>query len=224
MDLKRTELKFIISYQEYYKLKKELEILCSLDEHTDSTLGHYHITSLYFDDIYDSRVMEKADGIEFHQKYRIRSYEGGALRLEYKTKSGNLTSKQQLWLNQETLDAIIKREYSVLYKNLDDPLIEQMVIRMKLDDLKPSLYIDYDREAYTYPSGNTRITFDKNIEVSSFQRTFQFKRKILEPQTMVLEVKYSEFLPDFIYKVIFHRNFQVLSYSKYYMGWLLTEV
>lgn len=224
MDLKRTELKFILAYEEYYKLKNELTLICSLDVHTDKNHGHYHIRSLYFDDIYDSRVMEKADGVEFHQKYRIRTYNNIQKRLEYKTKSGNLTGKQQLWLTSEVEEALLHQNYPVLYQNLDDPLVEQMVIRMKLDHLLPSLWIDYDREAYTYPIGDTRITFDKNITVSSYQRSHLFQRNILEPQTMVLEVKFNDILPDIISKVVFHRNYQTLSYSKYYMGWLLTQI
>ncbi|MGD9909222.1 MAG: polyphosphate polymerase domain-containing protein [Candidatus Izemoplasmatales bacterium] len=223
MDLQRTELKFLLTFDEYRKLKTELEMLCSLDPHSDQQEGHYHIQSLYFDDLYDSKVMEKADGIELHTKYRIRTYNNGGIRLEYKTKSGNLTAKQQLWLTNELVDAILSQNYAVLYHHLDDPLVEQMLIRMKLDHLKPSLYIDYDREAYLYPAGDTRITFDKNITVSTYGRG-EFKRKVLEPGHLILEVKYNAVLPDRIAKVVFHRNYQVISYSKYYMGWVLTQI
>lgn len=223
MDLRRTELKFLITLDEYRKLQRELKMICELDQHTDTSVGHYHIQSLYFDDLYDSRVMEKADGIELHQKYRVRTYNNGGIRLEYKTKSGQLTSKQQLWLNDESHEAILHQNYAYFYQHLDEPLIEQMMIRMKLDHLKPSLYIDYDREAYIYPVGDTRITFDKNITVSDYLRP-QFKRNVLEPKMICLEVKYTEVFPDILSKVVFHRNYQVLAFSKYYMGWLLTQI
>lgn len=224
MDLKRTELKFIITIDEYHKLKNEVKHLMSLDTHAKVVDRMYHVRSLYFDDLYDSHVLEKADGIEFHQKYRIRSYDNTACRLEYKTKVGTLTSKQSMWLTEDLEEAIKHQNFSVLYLHLDEPLLDQMISRMKLDHLKPSLWIDYDREAYTHPIGETRITFDKSLTVSDYGRNHEFKRKILEPRTMILEVKYTSFLPDFISKVIFHRNFQPMSYSKYYMGWLLTQV
>jgi len=224
MDLKRTELKFIITLDDYYKLRSELSLVMNLDTYGSKETRKYHIQSLYFDDIYDSHVMEKADGIEFHQKYRIRSYEGNAKRLEYKTKVGNLTGKQSFWLTEELEKALLNQKFPLLYQSIDNPLIEQMVVRMKLDYLKPSLWIEYDREAYTYPVGDVRITFDQNIEASIYGRNHPFKRKVLEPKTLILEVKYTELLPDFISKIVMHRNFQVLSYSKYYMGWLLLEI
>lgn len=224
MDLKRTELKFIITIDEYHKLKNELIHLMSLDTHAKVVDRMYHIRSLYFDDLYDSRALEKADGVEFHQKYRIRSYDMTASRLEYKTKVGNMTNKQSFWLTKEVEVALMNQDYEVLYKNLDDSLIQGMVGRMKFDHLKPVLWIDYDREAYTHKIGDTRITFDKDITATTYGRAFPFKRNVLEPRTLVLEVKYTNILPDFISKVLFHRNFQVLSYSKYYMGWLLTQV
>jgi len=224
MDLKRTELKFIITIDEYHKLKNELKHLMQLDTHAKVVDRMYHVRSLYFDDIYDSRALEKADGVEFHQKYRIRSYHGEDCRLEYKTKIGNMTNKQSFWLTKEIETALITQNYNILYKNLDDSLIQGMVGRMKFDHLKPALWIDYDREAYTHPIGETRITFDKAITANSYGRHHEFKRNILEPKTLILEVKYTSILPDFISKVVFHRNYQVLSYSKYYMGWLLTQV
>lgn len=224
MDLKRTELKFIITLDDYYKLRMELSAVMKLDSYSSLETRKYHIQSLYFDDLYDSHVMEKADGIEYHQKYRIRTYEGGTKRLEYKTKVGNLTAKQSFWLTKEMDFALLNQDYSILYQAIDNPLIEQMVIRMKLDHLKPSMWIDYDREAYTYPIGDVRITFDQNIEASLYGRDFAYKRKVLEPKTLILEVKYTELLPDIISKIVMHRNFQVLSYSKYYMGWLLLEI
>ncbi|MDD3122094.1 MAG: polyphosphate polymerase domain-containing protein [Candidatus Izemoplasmatales bacterium] len=223
MDLKRTELKYIITFDDYYKLKNELRFLMDLDAHSSIETKDYHIKSLYFDDVYDSHVMEKADGVEFHQKFRIRSYGDENARLEYKTKVGNLTSKQSMWLLNGLENAIMNQNYDFLFRYIKEPLIEQLVVRMKMDHLKPVIWVDYDREAYTYSVGDVRITFDKNIEASIFNRAYPFTRRILEPKTMILEVKYTEILPDFINKVVMHRNFQVLSYSKYYMSWLLLE-
>ncbi|MBU1144667.1 MAG: polyphosphate polymerase domain-containing protein [Firmicutes bacterium] len=224
MELSRTELKFIITIDEYVKLKNQLQLIMNLDIHAEIDEDEYFLHSLYFDDFYDSRIFEKADGIEFHQKFRIRTYSSSEKRLEYKTKVGNMTNKQSMWISDELAQALILRDYPVLYQFIDEPLIQAILIRMKCDDLRPRLYVDYKREAYTYPEGDVRITFDKDICGYLFDRSISSKRKILEPRTMILEVKYTGILPDFIHKIVFYKNLQVLSYSKFYMSWLLLEI
>lgn len=221
MDIKRTELKFLINYDEYRKLRNQLSLLMTLDSHADKLTNDYEISSVYFDDLYQSRVGEKADGIEYHQKFRLRSYGTDDVRLEYKTKVGNLTGKESVWLSQELSNALITRDFDTLYQHLDIPLIADIVTRMKLDDLHPEVVIDYDREAFIYPQGDVRVTFDKNIVAYRFGNEPEFSRKVHEPGLMILEVKYTEYIPEAIRKVIFSHRFQVCSFSKYYMGWLV---
>ena len=221
LDIKRTELKFLITYEEYYKLRNQLSILMTLDTHANALTKDYFISSVYFDDLYQSRVGEKADGIEYHQKFRLRSYSRDDVRLEYKTKIGQLTGKESLWVTQDLSNAIIERDFDILYQHIDNPLIADIVTRMKLDDLHPEVVIDYQREAYTYPEGDVRVTFDKNIVAYRFGNEPGFSRKVHEPGLLILELKYTEYLPDTIRKVIFSHKFQVCSLSKYYMGWLV---
>lgn len=224
MDLKRTELKYLITMDEYVKLKTELEMLMTLDPFADPKTHTYHIKSLYFDDMYFSHVFEKSDGIEYHTKFRLRQYENQRIRLEKKTKVGSLTGKQSMWMVDGLAEALCLPDDKKLYEHIQEPLIEEMFVKMKLDHLKPSLWINYDREAYVHPAGDTRITFDSNITVSAYDRPSGLIRKVLEPKHLILEVKYTEYLPDFIKKVVMHRNFQLISYSKYYMGFTSIEI
>jgi hypothetical protein len=41
---------------------------------------------------------------------------------------------------------------------------------MKWDLLKPKTIVDYTREAYVYPVGNVRITFDKSIRTGIYSK------------------------------------------------------
>jgi len=221
MDLYRTELKFLITTEEYYKLKGQLAVALKPDPHNKEEEGGYLVKSLYFDDLYDSRVQEKADGIEYHQKFRLRNYGEESTRLELKTKVGNLTGKEGLWVDKELEKALIESDFAVIYKYVDNPLIGQLIGRMKLDDMRLSLGIDYIREAYVFPQGEVRITFDKEITAYRYHSDLQIRRNILEPQTMILEVKYTEILPEFIRKLIFYKKLQAVANSKYYLSWLL---
>ncbi len=223
MELSRAELKFLITFDEYIKLRTQLRAIMDLDLYAKETSNEYYLESIYFDDLYDSRLFEKSDGLEYHQKFRIRDYENGVSRLEYKTKIGNMTNKSTVWLSIELRQALLDRDYSVIEQHLDKPLIEDLYVRMKTDDMKPVVLITYSREAYVYPHGDIRITFDKNVEAARFDQDKRFRRKVFEPKYLMLEVKYSGLMPEHIRTIVFQKDFQQIAYSKYYMGWLLVN-
>ncbi len=214
----RVELKFMVNIADYHHLKRQLELFMSEDEFSTHDRGYY-LSSLYFDDMYDSATYEKADGVEYHKKYRIRKYEDGRKRLEYKVKNGNITIKESMFLDDFLETALIEGKTDIMANHVDSPLINNMLIKMKLDNMKPSLYIDYFREIYTFANNDIRITFDKDIVTYNEFNTNQ-KHKILEPQTMIMEVKFRKYLPSSIKKIVLHKNYQPIPYSKYLMGWL----
>ena len=86
----------------------------------------------------------------------------------------------------------------------------------------PVNIIEYDRTAFTYPIGNVRITFDKNIAASEetnklFDDNLQ-KIPLLPVDNHILEIKHDELIPDFILQLLELGNLQQISFSKYYMG------
>ncbi len=214
----RVELKFMLNIEEYRSLRRQLSLIMDSDKYATFDKGYY-ISSLYFDDMYDSGAYDKADGVEFHKKYRIRTYENGTKRLEYKVKNGNTTNKELLVITDELEMALKTRDYHILTKNMDEELIKNITLKMKLNDLKPRLYVDYFREAYIFNNGDVRITFDKDIMAYNWYNK-NMKYKVLEPRQIILEVKYRKHLPDFIRKVVFLKNYQPIPYSKYLMCWL----
>ena len=60
----------------------------------------------------------------------------------------------------------------------------------------------YDREAYTYPAGNVRVTFDSRVR-SGLNETdlFNFNLPLvraLPAGIVILEIKFDEYLPDMV--------------------------
>jgi len=214
----RIELKFLLDMTDYYNLRRQLALFMSEDEHTTRDHG-YVLSSLYFDDMYDSATYDKADGVEFHRKFRIRTYENGRTRLEFKEKNGNISAKESILLDEPLEKALIERDYNYLKENINEPLIAKILLKMKLDNLKPVHFIDYFREAYIFNDNEVRVTFDKDIIVYDTRNPNQ-KYKVLEPNKVIMEVKYRKYLPDTVRKVIFAKNHQTIPYSKYLMGWL----
>ena len=86
--------------------------------------------------------------------------------------------------------------------------------------LRPKVIVTYERSAYLYEPGNTRITFDSNIRSSNKIELFGNKdlyHDEIRDINYILEVKYDEFIPDFIAQSINISNMLQISYSKYLM-------
>ena len=70
----RHEIKYLMSLGEAEFLATRLRLTLSQDPHAVKNGGTYFIRSLYFDTPFEKAVGEKADGVEFRDKYRIRIY------------------------------------------------------------------------------------------------------------------------------------------------------
>ena len=97
----RHELKYLITPAELTVLRNTLAPLMQLDQ------GHeYLIRSLYFDTINDDALEEKIAGVGNRKKYRIRIYNFSdrVIKLECKSKYGDLISKQSVSIPRELAD------------------------------------------------------------------------------------------------------------------------
>lgn len=203
----RHELKFILNKEVANILKYRLSLLMDVDENSTFSDNTYFIRSLYFDDVYDSAYYEKIDGLEKREKYRIRLYnfDDSFIRLERKDKNRDLTHKSQTAISKEECLAFMTGKYPSI-DEIDDDLIRDFVIKQKLKNLRPSVIVDYKRLAYTYPIEEVRVTFDEEIRSGRFQNNLFDKNilsfDVLEPDEVVLEVKFNNALPSHIASVI----------------------
>lgn len=90
---------------------------------------------------------------------------------------------------------------------------------MRLRGLYPKSIVEYDRSTYIFNAGNVRITFDRNIrgsrKINDFWQEKIDEIPLLEKDVHVLEVKYDEFLPQFIYNILDLDTLRRTSFSKY---------
>lgn len=202
----RHELKFVISESQAEILKYRLSLLMDVDTNSVNEDNTYFIRSLYFDDIYDTAYYEKIDGLEKRAKYRIRIYnfEDSFIRLERKEKDRDLTHKEQAVLTKEDCLNFIDGNFDKVEEK--NELIKDFIMKQKLHQIRPSVIVDYKRLAYTYPVEDTRITFDENIKSGKFNYDIFNKDlltfDVLEPNEVVLEVKFNYKIPSHIAQVI----------------------
>ena len=217
----RHELKYVSSEMELALVKGRLDHLISLDSHVKEK-GIYSIRSLYFDD-YDGRCYdENESGSDPREKFRIRIYNGSAskITLELKKKECNKTLKLSCPLTEEQCRMLMK---GVLLPMRPDypPLLQKLLLQMRTRLLRPVIIVDYDRVPYVCKDGNVRITMDKNISASrqldQFLEPVIPKRPVMEKGSHILEVKYDEFLPDYIKTSLELGTLRQTSFSKFYL-------
>lgn len=213
----RHELKHEISYSDMLVLRQRLKAVAKPDEH--SVDGKYFIRSLYFDNIYDKALLEKINGINMREKFRIRFYNGDLsyIRLENKSKLSGLGNKKSAMLSVNEAKALSSGDYSII-KNSENPLKIEFYSKIMSDGLKPKTIVDYTREAFTYPAGNVRVTLDYDIRTSAECADFLNPDCITIPagnSPIILEVKWDEFLPAVIADIVQLNNRRSGAFSKY---------
>lgn len=217
----RHELKYLVTAPQVAVLRSRIGGLITIDPHIEEN-GKYNISSLYFDDYYDRCFYENENGTDPREKFRIRIYNHSCDRiaLELKRKECGKTLKQSTLLPMDIAQSIIKGE-SISGSEKSSALLQKLSLEMRLHLLHPVVIVEYERYPYVYRNGNVRITFDTNISSSSFTKDFLSgtypKRPIMPNGLQLMEVKYDEYLPDFIYKALELENLQQTAYSKYYL-------
>lgn len=217
----RHEFKYICSETQLARIKGRLSGLMRYDIHADKE-GKYGIRSVYFDDHQDSGFYENENGTDPREKFRIRIYNHSAdrIELENKKKICGMTSKDSCEIQRNLCEALISGEMESL-DACEIPVWNKFALGWNTRRLRAKVIVDYERTVFVCPMGNVRVTFDRNISSSAdyghfFDRVIK-KRPIMPAGMHVLEVKYDEFLPDYIYKGIELENLQRSAFSKYYL-------
>ena len=172
-EIKRHEIKYIISLREAELLKYRLRALLRPDPHVRAD-GSYFIRSLYFDDTDYRAYHEKIAGVKERTKYRIRFYnmDDSRITLEKKSKDGDFSGKEEL-----------ARELA----------------RLRQNGWKPAVLVDYVRYPFIYPTGNVRVTIDTELRTAPFKTNLFDDRAltvpVLDEGEAVLEVKCDAVLP-----------------------------
>ena len=217
----RVENKYLVTDADIAVIKARLKTVMKQDIHQDGDC--YTIRSVYFDDIADSFMDENEDGVDHRNKYRIRIYDPKSdfIRLEIKEKNRGLTRKYSCKLTREETDAVMDGTIPLTFDNRNP--LNLMKLQMRVAKMHPKAIIEYERTAFVHPVGNVRITFDRNIMASRVCEDFFDDRvssmvPVLPAGLHVLEVKYDEFLPDFIAKQLEIGILRQTAFSKYYLG------
>lgn len=214
----RHELKYLINYNDFEVIKLRYGMFLHKDACAEN--GKYMVRSLYFDDYWNSTYHDKLSGINERKKYRIRIYDYSEtiIRLERKTKSGNYIYKEAARLTKKEFYLIMEGRYDFLLAKSNN-LCKEFYVECMSRFMRPKVIVDYDREAYVMQEGDVRITFDSHVR-SSVLNFDIFDRnlpsfEVLEEGKLVMEVKYTQFLPEIIHEILPEDSNEFLALSKY---------
>lgn len=215
----RNELKYLVNQAEYRQLQAVLHSLLGHDTHAGPD-GGYTIRSLYFDDLYHTAYRQKMAGVEVRKKYRVRIYNcaAGYIALECKYKNGAYIHKESLPLTRGEYAALCRGDCRFLLDK-PQPLARQFFVEARANLIRPCVIVAYDREAFVNDVGTVRITFDKTLTaIDPRQDLFDPAAPgyhVLPPGQMILEVKFTGILPEYIQNIFRAYSFVRTSASKF---------
>lgn len=216
----RHECKFIFSRVDAELIRTAVAAMCPADSHVDDD-GGYKVRSIYFDSFDDTYLHENFAGVNVRHKYRIRTYNNDCshIKLERKETEMGLKHKASCILSMQECSALMGGDFFCEAGD-NRQVLEELRAEHLLRNLIPKVIVEYYRIPYVYPMGNVRITFDYDISCSPFVNRFHeediLSDRCLSDDFVVMEVKYDEFLPVAIRKIINkYSKFEQTAFSKY---------
>lgn len=214
----RHEWKHEIGYSDMLILRSRLKSVMQSDPNAKD--GRYFVRSLYFDNLQDKALMEKINGVNRREKFRLRYYNNDLshITLEKKSKINGLCGKQQQVIGYEMAEQILNGDIEALTASDRPSLLMELGIKMKTQGLMPKTIVDYEREPFICEAGNTRVTMDYNIRTGLISRDFLEPESITVPAgdaPIILEVKWDEFLPSFVRDLVQIPGRRTSAFSKY---------
>lgn len=213
---KRYENKYILTISQKNKLLETISKHMSLDQY-----GRTTIRNIYFDTPNYLLIRRSIEKPEYKEKLRIRSYikatEDTNVFIELKKKYNHIVYKRRLALSlKETKDWLL--EDMKCYKpNQIVNEIDYFISFYK--DLKPSLFLAYEREAYYgIEEPSLRITFDDNILARINDISLQsdiYGEALLKDDQVLMEIKCNGGIPLWLTSVLSQEKIYKTSFSKY---------
>lgn len=217
----RHEYKYLMDGMQNAVLKARASGLLKRDSHAGPA-GFYRIRSLYFDTPGDSCYYENESGIGVRDKYRIRIYNGNRDRitLEKKSKNRQMTLKQSCRIDEALCRKLMEGNGIAVTADMTDDQ-KRLLSEMQQRAMRPAVIVEYVRYPFVERNGNVRVTFDEALcssgDIAHFLDERIVSRPVLARGMSVLEVKWDEFLPDYIKNHLQQDDLQWCSFSKYYL-------
>lgn len=213
---RRFELKYLLDEPVYQQVRMVLDRHLVPDE-----FGESRIASVYFDTPDYRMIRRSLEKPAYKEKLRLRSYgrpgPGDAVFVELKKKFEGVVYKRRVALSLEEAEAYLCQGKHPTLEN--QVLKEVEYLRRFYPVLRPSVYICYERQAFTGQGMEPlRVTFDQNLlwRGDNLHLGAEGGGAPLLPERMrLMEIKVPGAIPLWLVKCLSERSVYPVSFSKY---------
>jgi hypothetical protein len=215
-NFKRHELKYLLTIEQKEQILKDMKPYMALDQY-----GRTTIRNLYFDTDNFLLVRRSIEKPVYKEKMRVRSYRqtqpGEPVFVELKKKFDSVVYKRRVALKEEdVLECFEEGTPLPVQSQIAD---EINYFREHYQNLKPVMYLSYEREAFYALNGSDfRVTFDENILCRRQQLSLQeesYGTPLLEDGQVLMEIKTSSGIPLWMTHSLTEQKIFRTSFSKY---------
>ncbi len=213
---KRYELKYMITLDQKERILAAMEPYMSIDQY-----GRTTIRNLYYDTDTYLLIRRSIEKPVYKEKLRVRSYATAngesTVFVELKKKYKRVVYKRRIAMSERNAMAWLAGE---------QPCPKNTQISREIDyfktyyqNLKPTVFLAYDREAYyAYDGSDFRVTFDDRVLVRTEDLSLcsePYGQSLLEEGKVLMEVKCSGGIPLWMVQVLSKEQIYKTSFSKY---------
>ncbi len=213
---KRIEMKYLISKETFDLLK------CKMAEHMElDGFGKHQVHSIYMDTHDYLLIRRSIEKPCYKEKLRIRGYnavgEHGKTFIEVKKKFKGIVYKRRTAMAQDIAMAYLAGKGEPEERN---QIVNEIDYFLDFyGDLHPAMMISCDREAHFCKAGtDLRMTFDRNILARDYDLDISkggYGKELLNSDVVLLEIKTSIGLPQWLLEFFSENKIYKTSFSKY---------
>lgn len=222
----RQEIKFLAPQNEFNKIIQEMQNYMEFDEYSKIANGNfYKIINVYFDTQDFQCYYERKDATKELTKYRLRIYvepktDNFIVYPEIKKRKGRYVKKFRVKISYSDFSRIMQNmslDKASIMPDESREIIQEFLQIALIQKMKPALFVNYKRCAMVgRQNKDIRVTFDKEFTAGPFQGIRQVSDgNILLENASIMEVKYSEELPQWLKEIISKYQIREFHDSKY---------
>ena len=211
----RVEKKYLLNEEQYHNLIILINEYMNHDKFYKST-----ICNIYFDTDDYELVRTSIEKPIYKEKLRLRSYNVPSLDdevfFEIKKKYNSIVNKRRITLSLKDYYKYINMEK---ISNKDSQISKEIIYMIKHYNLKPKVFLAYDRKAYiSKQDKNLRITIDNNIRSRNYDLKLEHGDKgelLSDEKYYLMEIKSLNGYPRWLVECLSNNNIFPKTFSKY---------
>lgn len=219
--INRFELKYLVHRNLASEFIRSLDGYVYSDPNSKENDG-YPIYSLYCDSPGLALFWEKIEGLKYRRKVRFRRYgKEPDVFLEIKQRVDRTLQKRRVrWPLDQVVQTFCSGNGLNGHEQKIDPVSAEIFFMWSHYGLEPRMAIYYRRQAFfAVFESDLRITFDHRVQYSALDldivNPFETGKYLIEPEQVIVEVKFNERVPLWLCKAITKFGLQLVRLSKY---------